>query len=340
VLYGKIILVMEKQIEKLWKLINTSKRILLINHIRMDGDAWGSLGGLSLVLKSIKKDVRAINDTAVPYMLSFTWHTELIEPELDIKAFNPDLIIALDSSDTERLWESYVKWKNVFDEKHLVVIDHHISNPGYGNTNIIDPEASSVCEILSIIIEQLELYDHVSPDAATLLYTGLQTDSNMYFNTNTRSSTLRAGALLLDLGADFRLPVAELYKKRTQNQMKIWQYALSHISYHFDSQVCWCILDTKWIESLGIPESEISWCFKWFISEILINIEWVKVAYLLYPLTTGWNKVSTRSQSWYNVAEICESFWWGWHKQAAGFESGKNSDIIEKELLSRIKEII
>ena len=116
-----------------------------------------------------------------------------------MKAFNPDLIIALDSSDTERLGISYTTWQEVFAEKHLVVIDHHVSNPRYGNTNIIDPDASSVCEILTIIIEYLELHEYVSADAATLLYTGLQTDSNMYFNTNTRPSTLRAGALLMEL---------------------------------------------------------------------------------------------------------------------------------------------
>jgi nanoRNase/pAp phosphatase (c-di-AMP/oligoRNAs hydrolase) len=38
----------------------------------MDGDAWGSLGGLALILKGMKKDVKCINDTAVPDMLTFT----------------------------------------------------------------------------------------------------------------------------------------------------------------------------------------------------------------------------------------------------------------------------
>lgn len=303
----------------------------------MDGDAWGSLGGLALILGNMKKEVKCINDTTVPEILSFTWHTDLIEPELDVKAYNPDLIIALDSSDTDRLWETYTKWQDVFEQKHLVVIDHHISNPWYGNTNIIDPTASSVCEIMTIIIEQLELYEQVSPDAATFLYTGLQTDSNMYFNTNTRSSTLRAGALLIDLGADFRLPISELYKKRTKSQMKVWQYALSHISYHFDNSVCWVVLDRTWLDNLQISEAEISGCFKWFISEILINIDWVKVAYLLYPLSDEKNKVSTRSQKWYNVAEICESFWGGWHMQAAGFESNDSAKNIEKKLLQQIK---
>ncbi len=306
----------------------------------MDWDAWWSLWGLALILKNMKKEVKCINDTAVPDILSFTWHTELIEPELDVKSYNPDLIIALDSSDTDRLWKTYIKWQDVFEQKHLVVIDHHISNPGYGNTNIIDPSASSVCEIMTIIIEQIELYEQVSSDAATMLYMWLQTDSNMYFNTNTRSSTLRAWALLIDLGANFRLPISELYKKRTRSQMKVWQFALSHINYHFENQVCWVVLDRAGLDSLNLSEAEIAGCFKWFISEILINIEWVKIAYLLYPLSSDKNKVSTRSQKWYDVAKLCETFGWGWHMQAAGFESTQSAETIENQLLELIKKSI
>lgn len=331
---------MEKQIEKLGKLIKTSKRVLLINHIRMDGDAWWSLAGLALILKNMKKEVRAINDTPVPEILAFTGYTDIIKPDLDVKSYNPDLIISLDASDTEKLGESYVKWKEVFDAKHLVVIDHHISNPGFGNTNIIDAEASSVCEILTIIIEQLELYEYVSPEAATLIYTGLQTDSNMYFNTNTRSSTLRAGALLIDLWADFRLPVSELYKKRSRNQMKVWNYALSNFNYSFENRVCACVLSRKWLDELWLSEDEISGCFKGFISEIMINIDGVDIAYLIYPLLEEENKVSMRSKEGYDVAIICEDFGWGWHRQAAWFQSEKNHQDIEEELLKKIQNIL
>lgn len=122
--------------------------------------------------------------------------------------------------------------------------------------------------------------------------------------------------------------------------MKIWQYALWNIQYHENDSICGCVLTMQGIKALGIPESEVSGCFKWFISEILINIEWVKVAYLLYPLASWENKVSMRSQSGYNVAEICESFWGGWHKQAAGFESHATSEAIGKELLEKIKDIL
>ena len=119
-------------------------------------------------------------------MLQFLGDNDIIEPDLDIAGFDPDLIISLDASNTKRLGKTYEKWEDLFHQKHLVVIDHHVSNPGFGNTNIIDTSLSSVCEILCNIIPQLELEQYVSPEAATAIYTGLQTDTNMYFNTNTR----------------------------------------------------------------------------------------------------------------------------------------------------------
>ena len=302
----------------------------------MDGDAWGSLWGLALILKEMWKQVRWINDCGVPPALQFLWNIEIIQPDLDVRAFNPDIIISLDSSDTERLWETYIKWQKIFEEKTFVVIDHHVSNPRFWDTNIIDAEASSVCEIMVRIIEELRLEKYVTSEAATFLYTGLQTDSNMYFNTNTRPSTLKAWATLMELWADFRLPVSELYKKRTPNQMKLWSYALEQIKYLENWKICSCIFTREWLKKLWIEQDELWNYFKGFISEILINIEWVNVAFLIYPLDENESKVSMRSQAWFNVAEICEQFWGGGHKQAAGFQSEECTEKIIENIFKRL----
>lgn len=331
---------MKKEIQEFWSLIEKSEKILLINHIRMDGDAWGSLGGLMIVLKNMWKVVRAINDDNVPNIISFLGNTDFIEPDLDVKNYDPDIIISLDASDTGRLWKSYETWKNTFDEKIFIVIDHHISNPWFGNINIIDAEASSVCEMMADIIQELKLDTYMTPEAATFLYMWLQTDSNMYFNTNTRPGTLRAWAYLMEQWADFRLPISELYKKRTKSMIQVWQHAFQYLTYHYDDTVCWCVLSRAGLESLWLKESQISECFKGLISEILINIDGINIAYLLYPLDDGENKISMRSKAWYNVAEICETFHWGGHKQAAGFQSTNTVEEIEIDLLKKIKTSI
>lgn len=306
----------------------------------MDGDAWGSLWGFALILQKMGKDVKAINDCQVPPSLDFLWHENLIEPNLDIKAFAPELIISLDSSDTSRLWKSYENWKNIFKEKPLIVIDHHISNPLFGDINIVDPKASSTCELMVHIIKILKLEAYMSPEAATFFYTGLQTDSNMYFNVNTRPETLEAWAELMRLWADFRLPIMQLYKKKTRNQILFWQKAFQEIEYFESGEICQCKISRDFMKELWLPQEEIWGYMKAFISDLLINIEWVKVAVLIYPIREGGNKVSTRSQDGYNVAAICESFWWGGHINAAGFESQGSQEEILQILLRKIKEIL
>lgn len=306
----------------------------------MDGDAWGSLWALALILKEMWKEVKGINDCPVPPSLRFLWENKLIDPELNVSEYDPDIIISLDASDTGRLWETYLKWEKEFNKRPLVVIDHHISNPYFGDINIIDVQASSVCELLTKVLHDLKLEKYISPLAATFLYTGLQTDSNMYFNTNTRAETLEAGANLIRLWADFRKPISELYKKRTANQLQLWSYAFGNIQYSQDNKVCSCVLSRDGLRSLWIEKEELWGYFKWLISEILINIEWVKIAYLIYPLDEKENKVSMRCQEWYNVAEICEIFWWGWHKQAAGLQSMHDAKKIEELLTQEITKQI
>jgi bifunctional oligoribonuclease and PAP phosphatase NrnA len=80
-----------------------------------------------------------------------------------------------------------------------VVLDHHISNPRFGTINIIDTDASSTCELLYEVLEDLHMLQFISPEIATFLYLGIQTDTNMYFNSDVRPKTLEIGAKLLAL---------------------------------------------------------------------------------------------------------------------------------------------
>lgn len=331
---------MQQEIQKLWELIKTSEKILLINHIRMDGDAWGSLCGLALVLKNMGKNVEWINDSEVPESLQFLWHNDIINPELDVKTFNPDFIISLDAGDAMRLWESYIKWKEVFDTKPFVMIDHHVSNPLFGDINILDIEAWSTAELLVDILERLELSTYISPEAATCFYTGIQTDSNMYFNTNTTAKALRVGARLIELGADFRLPITECFKKKSFTQMKLWQCALKNMKQDFGGRLTYSYITSEDLEQNGISLKDTSEYMKGFINEVLINISGTNIAFLLYPLSGTEQKASLRSQVGYDVNALCQIFWWGWHIQASGFQKIDSRESVIEELVSEIKKVL
>lgn len=304
----------------------------------MDGDAWGSLGWLALILRNMWKEVQAINDDPVPEFLNFLGHNHFVNPELDVENFAPDLIISLDAAGTDRLWKSYENWKYIFDETPFVVIDHHISNPGFGNVNIIDPEASSVCEILTHLLAELWLQKNITSDAATFFYTGLQTDTNMYATSNTTANTLKAWALLIELWANFRLPIEKCFRQKSLEQIQAQQIAYKNLEISQCWKISYSIITQENIKNSSLDISKLSEYLKWFINETLINIEWVKVAFLLYPLENGEIKWSMRSQDGYDVNTICQKFWgWG-HIQAAGFQSSDSSEKIVDKLLEEINK--
>jgi nanoRNase/pAp phosphatase (c-di-AMP/oligoRNAs hydrolase) len=73
-----------------------------------------------------------------------------------------------------------------------------------------------------------------------------------------------------------------------------------------------------------------------WIIDMMINIDWVEIAFIIYTLDKWWNKVSFRSKK-FNVWEFCEKFWWWGHKLASWFSSKKESEEIIKEILNEIK---
>ena len=191
---------MQEKITKLKKLIENSDKILLINHIRMDPDAFGSLSAFYYILRdNFNKEVKAINDESKPENFKFLDENQVFEPNLDLKEFNPDLIISFDAASKEQLGETYKNNENIFNNTDFVVIDHHITNLGFGTLNIIDTKSSSTCELVFEILEYFDWNKYITPKIATLLNAGMLTDTNMYYNQNTTAKTLETAAKLLKL---------------------------------------------------------------------------------------------------------------------------------------------
>lgn len=322
---------MKEKIKKFEKLIEKSNKILLINHIRMDPDSFWSLWALYHILKKIWKEVKATNDEKTPEDFCFEWGEKIIEPNINIKEFNPDLIITLDAASFEQLWIIYEKNKNIIKKTNLVVIDHHISNSWFWNLDLINSKSSSTCELLYEIINTINLKKYITPNIASYLIMWIITDTNIFYNTNTTPKTLKIASELLKLWADIRSPIFNFYRKKTFNKSKLWGEVLKDINKTKDSKIVWATIKKDTFKKTNTTDKETSG----LINEFLINIEWVEVCFLLYELENNKIKASFRSNS-FDISKLCTDFWWWWHKQAAGFTTDKSIEIIEKEILERL----
>lgn len=322
---------MLEKINKFKNLIENSKNILLINHIRMDPDAFWSLWAFYLIMKKYWKNVRAINDENMPESFNFLWADNIIEKNLDIKSYNPDLIISFDAASIWQLWETYKNNKEIFDKNDFVVIDHHMTNEGFWNLNIIDSKMSSTCELLFYILEKIDLVKYIEKKEATLLTAWIHTDTNIFYNSNTNSSTLITAAKLMDLWADFRAPMYNFFQKSSYEKLKLTWLIFQSLKRSNNWKIIWVKITKDFFEKTNSSDEDVSW-----VINRMINVDWCEVAFILYE-TWDLVKASFRSKE-YSVWDLCASFpnWW-WHKLAAWFRSEKDINTVEKEIIDKIK---
>ena len=133
-----------------------AKTVMIAGHTRPDGDCVGACMGLWHYIRDnypyIQADVRL---EPVPDSYKVIKGVEqIISDYEDDRTY--DLFIALDASDKERLAGA----KKYFDTaEHTICIDHHISNPGFADENLVLPNASSTCEVLTgLMCLQIQLY--------------------------------------------------------------------------------------------------------------------------------------------------------------------------------------
>ena len=77
-----------------------------------------------------------------------------------------------------------------------ICIDHHISNKGFADVNVIDPNASSASELLYTLLEK----EKVTKPVAEALYTGIANDTGEFQYSCTSPKTMRIAAELMETG--------------------------------------------------------------------------------------------------------------------------------------------
>ncbi|HEY6070206.1 MAG TPA: DHH family phosphoesterase, partial [Chthoniobacterales bacterium] len=169
--------------EQIGQTLRDNKRFAVLSHVRPDGDALGSQLALGLSLKKLGKDVRIWNEDGMLEKYSFLPHGELLtkppaEPE------DVDVILALDTAIQNRLGTTLAAVKS---SKLCINIDHHPSNPGYGDIVYIDPHAPATGQILFELMTNQKL--PIDPAIAENLYVAISTDTGSFQYPNTTART-------------------------------------------------------------------------------------------------------------------------------------------------------
>lgn len=300
----------------LTKELEGAKSIGISGHIRPDGDCVGSTMALYLYLKKKRPDASVRIFLEKP--------ADIFECIKDIENIEDatqcddelDIFFALDCG-KERLGAA----EKLFDKaKRTINIDHHVSNPGTGDYNYIDPKASSASELVYDLLD----HSYLDEDIAKALYIGIIHDTGVFQYSNTAPKTLNAAAELIKFGFDFPKLIEETFYQKTFMQTQIMGRAVMESSVLLDGKVSVSLVDRATMELYGAESHDLDG-----IVNQLRNIKGVDVAMFVYQLPTLEYKVSLRSNGVIDVAKVCGCFGGGGHVRAAGCTlSGYYNDVL------------
>ena len=313
------------------EVLRQHQSFVLLSHVRPDGDAIGSQIALGFALQAAGKSVRLFNEDGLPESLSFLRGSERIEipPAEPVVA---DVVIALDTATRPRLGERCLL--AVANVKLWLNIDHHISNPGYGDLNLIDGTSPATGEILYELILALGL--PLPEESRDALYVAVSTDTGSFQYPSTTAKTYDMAADLIRRGLDVGTLNSNTYDNHPYRRLELLRALLNTLERSADGLVShWTLREATRRElALNAEDSE-------GLIDVIRAIRGVQVAVFFEELPDGKTRISMRSKDRrYDVCQIATEFGGGGHCLAAGIRMQGPLDVAKASVLDAIQRRI
>lgn len=304
--------------------IEQSDSIVIAGHINPDGDTVGA--GLALLLglekKYPDKKIDFVLQDNVPKNIAFLKGCDKIKKIEDIIAPNYNLAIFVDSATTERVGKVMELIGDIFK----INIDHHISNPRYGDINVVK-DISSTSEIMYSLLKDLDI--EISLEMGEALYLGLVNDTGNFAHSNVTDKTFLVASQLMKLGVNNNKIVNDFFKTKSYERMKVLGKALSEMVFVEEKKLMYFYLSDKALKELNAAKDDTEG-----IVEELINYAGSEVSLFLRAEESGKIKGSLRSKHDIDVNRIAGIFGGGGHIKAAGFIT----ELSPQEIIKKVVE--
>lgn len=310
-------------------IISSKSSCLIIPHQSPDGDCLGSSYTLSNFLDRHQIKHHIIMDDVIPTNYLFLQKDNMIKSEdiTDDQTF--EYAIILDTSSLDRVGASSA----VLDKCHKkIVIDHHKTNSFFGDFNVVEM-VSSVGELLYNLYQELNY--KIDLEDAKGLYTSIVTDTGEFRYSNTSSETLMIVSKLFDTGFDFESISREIFSNQEIQQVILKSTCLANLELHKDNKIV-----LMYVSQDMLKETNSQMFHSDGIVESGRDISGVEVSILLKEMDENTVKVSMRSKSYLDVAQISLLFDGGGHARAAGCTIKLPLNEAKLKILKEIERLI
>ncbi|MEU5693956.1 bifunctional oligoribonuclease/PAP phosphatase NrnA [Actinosynnema sp. NPDC020468] len=312
------------------RVLSSASDVTLLGHVHPDADALGSALALGLALRRRGATVRVsfgAPDT-VPETLKDLDSAGLLVPASEVPAA-PEVLVALDTGSVSRLGPLADR---VTTAGAVVVLDHHVSNPGFGTVNVIDPTAEATALVVLRLLD--ELGAEVDEPVARCVYAGLVTDTRSF--RHARASTHLVAARLLEAGVDAEAVARPLMDSHPFGFLGMLARVLSRASLDASAAggrgFVHAVVTLE--DAAGLRPEEVE-----SVVDLVRTTAEAEVAAVVKELSPGRWSVSLRAVRDVDVREVAQLLGGGGHRLASGFTASGSADDVVAALRSALETV-
>lgn len=302
-------------------LLRAADDVLILTHVRPDGDAAGSGCALCLGLRALGKTAYLAKNPP-----SMARYGQYLTPYFAPEDFSPRFIAAVDTASEGQFPPG---WERLSGRTDLAV-DHHGTNSGYARFTLLDDRAAAAGELVYLVLDALGV--PMTPAIAEALYTALATDTACFRTAGTTGRTLAIAAKVHDAGFDVFGLTRRLFETKSAARLRLEAYLLGGMRFPAPG-VCVMVLPREAIAACGASEDDMD-----KLSTITMTPEGTRAGLLLRQLPAGSWKISLRTDGAPHAGHVLRAVGGGGHPDAGGSVLDGDPAAIEAAILAALRK--
>ena len=309
--------------EKVLDEVRKASSVIIVGHIRPDGDCFGSQVALKeLILANFPGKKVYVTGTGLPDF--FKLLGKMDKPSDDV--YKDALIFVVDLNELYRIEDEKAKELGT----KYVLLDHHVRIEQFDFPHVSKEDAVSTSEIICDMVFEQNLV--VTEKCANALYLGILTDSGRFQFGNDPEKIFRYCAELVKRGAKCK-EIDRILAKQSIANLETKGYVLSHLVKMKKGLIYIHLTDAE-IKKLGIKASGGSG-----LCHNFANVVGYPIWATFMDTETGACIIEVRSNK-YDVVDVCMKYGGGGHKKAAGVTIQNYNEEIHNQFVNDLLDLI
>ena len=303
------------------ELLKQLNNVLILTHVRPDGDTIGCGAALCQALRDMGKAAYLLYNGGIT-----STYEKYAAPYWAAADFVPEHVVAVDVATVELLPEN----AEIYAERVELCIDHHPSNTFYAANTCLDTKAAAACEIVYEIVREMTA---ITPAIALALYVGISTDCGCFQYANTTTKTHRIAAELMEI-ADVATINHDLFRIKSKVRLQMESRMVSEMELYDEGRVVVMQIPLSLRREFHATEADIE-----ELSSLAAQVEGTDCGITLRELKPGVIKISLRTGSRVDACAACRKLGGGGHRAASGATVEGTMDDVKEKILQAVKEV-